>query len=75
VKRIAAFVLLLALTVAVAAPAFAQTTTVEDTRQMRSAAKRQQKMMKRQAKRQRRAQKRAEKAQRKAQKANRHRTV
>lgn len=74
-KRIAAFLLLAALTVAVAMPALAKTTTVEDTRQMRSSAKNQQKMMKRQAKRQRKAQKRAAKAQRKAQKANRRQTV
>jgi uncharacterized protein HemX len=71
-KRIAALVLLVALTVGVAMPALAKTTTVEDTRQSRSAAKKQEKMMKKEAKRERKAMKRAAKAQRKAQKASRH---
>ena len=75
-KRIAAFMLLAGLSVAIAIPAQARRTTVqEDTRQSRSAAKKQEKMNKQATKRQRKAMKRAAKAQRKAQKASRHHTV
>ncbi len=70
-KRIAAFMLLVALSVAGAMPARAQSTT-EDTRQSRSAAKKQEKMNKQASKKQRKAMKQAAKAQRKAQKASRH---
>ncbi len=73
-KRIAACILLVALTVGGAIPARAQSTTVEDTRQSRSAAKQQEKMNKKASKKQRKAMKQAAKAQRKAQKASRHRT-
>jgi len=73
-KRISAFMLLVALSVAGAMPAGAQSTTVEDTRQSRSAAKKQEKMNKQASKKQRKAMKQAAKAQRKAQKASRHRT-
>lgn len=74
-RRIAGFILLVALSIGVAVPALARTTTVEDTRQSRSAAKKQEKMNRKAAKRQRKAMKRAAKAQRKAQKASRRHTV
>jgi hypothetical protein len=66
-KRIAAFTLLAALSVAGAIPAQAQRITPEENAlQSREAAKRQQKMLKKSAKKQRKAMKRYEKAQRKA---------
>ena len=74
-KRMAAFMLLAALAVAVAMPALARTTTGPDTRQSRSAARKQEKMNRKAAKRQRKAMKRAAKAQRKAQKASRRHAV
>jgi hypothetical protein len=73
-KRIATFMLLVGLSVPLAVPAQAGTTTVEDTRQSRSAAKQQEKMNKKASRKQRKAMKKALKAQRKAQKASRHRT-
>jgi len=72
-KRIAACILLVALTVG-GAMTRAQSTTVADTRQSRCAAKQQEKMNKKASKKQRKAMKQAAKAQRKAQKASRHRT-
>jgi hypothetical protein len=66
-KRIAAFLLLIALSIACAIPANAQFTSVEENaRQSRAAAKQQQKAMKKSAKQQRKAMKRSQKAQRKA---------
>jgi hypothetical protein len=66
-KRIAAFTLLIALSVAGAIPAPAQRTSVEEhARQSRAAAKQQQKMLKKSAKKQRKAMKKSAKAQRKA---------
>jgi hypothetical protein len=73
-KRIAVYMLLVALSVAVVGPARARGTTGEDARQSRSAAKQQEKMNKKASKKQRKAMKKALKAQRKAQKASRHRT-
>jgi hypothetical protein len=74
-KRIAAFVLMVALSVAGAIPAQAQRTSVEENaRQSRAAAKQQNKMLKKSAKKQRKAMKRSAKAQRKAiKKANNRR--
>jgi hypothetical protein len=74
-KRIAAFMLLVALSVAGAIPAQAQRTSVEEhARQSRAAAKQQNKMLKKSAKKQRKAMKRSAKAQRKAiKKANNRR--
>ena len=74
-KRIAAFMLLIALSIAGAIPVHAQRTTPEeDARQSRKAAKNQQKMLKKQNKRQQKAMKKNAKAQRKAvKKANRQR--
>ena len=71
-KQIAAFILLVALSFSSAIPARAQNATGEDTRQSRSAAKKQEKMNKEASKKQRKAMKRAAKAQRKSQKASRH---
>jgi hypothetical protein len=66
-KRIAAFMLLAALSVAGALPVQAQRTSVEENaRQSRRATKQQQKMLKKSAKKQRKAMKRSAKAQRKA---------
>jgi hypothetical protein len=66
-KRIAVFILLVALSAACAIPAQAQrTTTAENMRRSRQAAKQQQKMMKRADKKQRKAIKKYEKARRKA---------
>ena len=73
-KRIAAFMLLAGLSAPLAMLAQAGTTTVEDPRQSRSAAKQQEKMNRKASKKQRKAMKKALKAQRKAQKASRHRT-
>jgi uncharacterized protein HemX len=70
-KRIAAFTLLVALGVAGAMPAQAQSKTVEDNSRQSEAAREQRKMLKKAAKKQRKDMKRAAKAQRKAQKANR----
>jgi hypothetical protein len=72
-KRIAAFMLLVALSVAGAIPAQGQRVSVEENaRQSRKAAKTQQKMLKKSAKKQRKAMKKYAKAQRKAvKKANR----
>jgi hypothetical protein len=70
-KRIAAFILLVALSVVAAIPAQARSTTVEDNSRQSEAAKEQRKMLKKAAKKQRRAMKRAAKGQRKAQKASR----
>jgi uncharacterized protein YpmS len=65
-KRIGAFFLLLALSVAVSLPVHAQRMSPQESaRQSRRAAKRQQKMLKRANKKQRKAQKKYEKAQRK----------
>ena len=66
-KRIAAFMLLVALSVAGTMPASAQRTTVEDnSRQSQKAAQRQQKASNKAAKKQRKAMKKSAKAQRKA---------
>lgn len=74
-KRIAAFMLLVALSVACAMPAQAQnTTTEENMRRSRQAAKNHQKVLKKMSKKQRKAMKKYEKTQRKARKkANRRR--
>jgi uncharacterized membrane protein (DUF106 family) len=73
-KRIAVFMLMIALSVACSIPAQAQrTTTAENMRRSRQAAKDQQKMLKKADKKQRKAMKKYEKAQRKAvKKQNRH---
>jgi len=75
-KRIAAFLLLVALSVAGAMPAYAQRTSVdENARQSQKAAKRQQKASRKSAKNQRKALKKYTKGQRKAvKKANKART-
>jgi Tfp pilus assembly protein PilV len=72
-KRIATFVLLIALSIAGTISVHAQRTTPEeDARQSRKAAKAQQKMLNKSNRRQRKAQKKAMKAQRKSvRKANR----
>jgi uncharacterized membrane protein (DUF106 family) len=72
-KRIAAFMLMIALGVACSIPAQAEDTaaTAENMRRSRKAAKDQQKMLKKADKKQRKAMKKYEKAQRKAAKANR----
>jgi uncharacterized membrane protein (DUF106 family) len=72
-KRIAAGILLLAaLSVAWSIPVQAQrTTTAENMRRSRKAAKQQQKVLKKMSKKQRKAMKKYEKSQRKAAKANR----
>src|SRR5260370_39298057 len=78
-KRIAAFMLLVALSVALSIPANAQRISPEENaRQSRAAAKKQQKFLKKANKKQRKAMKKSEKAQRKAdkkatKKANRRR--
>jgi len=73
-KRIAAFMLLVALSVAGTIPAQAQRTSVEENaRQSQRAAKQQQKMLKKAAKKQRKAMKKSVKAQRKAVKKANHR--
>jgi hypothetical protein len=75
-KRIAAFMLLVALSVAGTIPAHAQRTTVqENARQSQKANKKQQKASNKMAKKQRKAMKKSAKAQRKAvKKANNRRT-
>ena len=72
-KRIAAFILVLAaLSAAASIPAQAQrTTTAENMRRSRKDAKQQKKVLKKMSKKQRKAMKKYEKAQRKAAKANR----
>jgi Skp family chaperone for outer membrane proteins len=72
-KRIAAFMLLAALSVACSIPAQAQNaTTAENMRRSRKEAKQQQKVLKKLSKKQRKAMKKYDKAQRKAaKKANR----
>ena len=72
-KRIAAFILLVALSVAGAIPAQGQRISPEENaRQSRKAIKKQQKMLNKANKKQRKAMKKSEKAQRKAtKKANR----
>ena len=73
-KRIAAFMLLVALSVAGTIPAQAQRTSVqENARQSQRAAKQQQKMLKKAAKKQRKAMKKYVKTQRKAVKKTNHR--
>jgi hypothetical protein len=74
-KRIAAFLLLVVLSVAGSIPVQAQRiSTEENMRQSRQAAKKQQKFLKKANKKQRKAMKKYEKAQRKAvKKANRRR--
>ena len=67
-KRIAAFTLLVALSLAVSLPAQARTDTVPDASQSRSAAKTRQKMMKKKAKQERKDMKRSQKELRKEQK-------
>jgi uncharacterized membrane protein (DUF106 family) len=74
-KRIAAVVLMIALSVACSIPVQAEDTaaTAENMRRSRKAAKDQQKMLKKADKKQRKAMKKYEKAQRKAvKKQNRH---
>jgi Sec-independent protein translocase protein TatA len=74
-KRIAAFILLLALGVAWSMPAIAQRenrSIGENSREAKKAAKQQQKYSKKQAKRQRKAAKKYQKAQRKAAKKQKH---
>ena len=72
-KRIAAFMLMIALSVACSIPVQAEDTaaTAENMRRSRKAAKDQQKMLKKADKKQRKAVKKYEKGQRKAAKANR----
>jgi uncharacterized membrane protein (DUF106 family) len=72
-KRIAAFMLMIALGVACSIPAQAEDTaaTAENMRRSRKAAKDHQKMLKKADKKQRKAMKKYEKAQRKAAKSNR----
>ena len=72
-KRIAVFMLMIALSVACSIPVQAEDTaaTAENMRRSRKAAKDQQKMLKKADKRQRKAVKKYEKGQRKAAKANR----
>jgi uncharacterized membrane protein (DUF106 family) len=71
-KRIAVFMLLIALSVACAIPAQAQrTTTEENMRRSRKEAKQQEKVSRKMSKRQRNAMKKYEKSQRKAARANR----
>jgi Skp family chaperone for outer membrane proteins len=71
-KRIAAFMLMIALSVACSIPAQAQrTSTAENMRRSRKEAKQQQKVLKKLSKKQRKAMKKYDKAQRKAAKANR----
>jgi hypothetical protein len=66
-KRIATFMLLIALSIVGMVPANAQFTSVdENARQSRAAAKQQQRAMKKSAKQQRKAMKKYQKAQRKA---------
>jgi uncharacterized membrane protein (DUF106 family) len=66
-KRIAAFILLAALSVVCSMPVQAQsTTTAENMHRSRREAKQQQKMSKKLAKKQRKAMKKSQKAQRKA---------
>jgi hypothetical protein len=74
VRRIAAFILLVALGGAWSIPATAQRISVEENaRQTQEAAKNQQKMLKKAAKKQQRALKKYAKAQRKAAKRSQHR--
>jgi len=72
-KRIAAFILVLAaLSAAASIPAQAQrTTTAENMRRSRKDAKQQQKVLKKMSNKQRKAMKKYQKSQRKAAKANR----
>jgi hypothetical protein len=72
-KRIAAFMLMIALSVACSIPVQAEDTaaTAENMRRSRKAAKDQQKMLKKADKKQRKAMKKYEKGQRKAANANR----
>ena len=74
-RRIAAFMLLIALSIACSMPAQAQrTTTAENMRRSKKAAKQHQKVLKKMSKKQRKAMKKSAKAQRKAaRKANRSR--
>jgi uncharacterized membrane protein (DUF106 family) len=73
-KRLAAFLLLAALSVACSIPVQAKnTTTDENMRRAHQAAKQNRKAMKKLAKQQRKAMKRSAKAQRKATKRSRHR--
>jgi hypothetical protein len=75
VKRIAAFILLVALGGAWSVPATAQRISVEENaRQSQEAAKKQQKMLKKAGKKQQKAMKKYAKAQRKAAKRAQHRT-
>ncbi len=74
-KRIGAFLLLLALSVAWSVPEYAQRENIsigENSREARKAAKQQQKISKKMAKKQRKAMKKYQKAQRKAAKQQRH---
>lgn len=72
-KRIAAFMLMIAISVACSMPVQAEDTaaTAENMRRSRKAAKDQQRMLKKADKKQRKAMKKYEKAQRKHTKANR----
>ena len=73
-KRIAAFMLLIALAFAGSIPVYAQRISPEENaRQSRKAAKNQEKMLQKANKRQRKAAKKSEKAQRKAMKKISHR--
>lgn len=75
-KQIAAFILLVALSVAGTIPAYAQRSTVdENARQSQKAAKRQQKASKKAAKQQRKAMKKYTKGQHKAVKKANNRRV
>jgi len=75
-KRIAAFILLVALSVAGAIPAQARRVKTQDNSRQSAAAKKQQKMLKKANKKQQKAMKKYEKKQRKAiKRANRRRTV
>ena len=67
-KRIAAFSLLVALSLTGSLPAQVRTATVEDARQSRGAAKTRQKMMKKRARQERKEMKRSQKELRKEQK-------
>ena len=74
-KRIAAFLLLMALSVAFSMPAQAENTaaTAENRRRAHREAKQHQKVLKKLSKKQRKAMKKSDKAQRKAAKKARHR--
>jgi uncharacterized membrane protein (DUF106 family) len=72
-KRIAALLLLIALTVACSMPARAQnTTTAENMRRAKKGAKQHQKVLKKLSKKQQKSMKKYQKAQRKAAKKSRH---